>query len=85
MAQANLIDKLHRALLPTAHEAFTALVHAARDERLALYLVGGSVRDLLLDRPTLDVDLTLEGDAPALARRAAAELRDARLVLLGQL
>ncbi len=81
MAQANLIDKLHRALLPTAHEAFTALVHAARDERLALYLVGGSVRDLLLDRPTLDVDLILEGDAPALARRAAAELRDARCLV----
>ena len=81
MAQANLIDKLHRALLPTAREAFTALVRAARDEQLALYLVGGSVRDLLLDRPTLDVDLTLEGDAPALARRAAAELRDTRCLV----
>lgn len=81
MAQANLIDKLHRALIPTAREAFTALVRAARDEQLALYLVGGSVRDLLLDRPTLDVDLTLEGDAPALARRAAVELRDTRCLV----
>jgi tRNA nucleotidyltransferase (CCA-adding enzyme) len=29
----------------------------------AIYLVGGSVRDLLLNRPNLDLDLVLEGDA----------------------
>ncbi len=81
MTQANLINKLHRALPPAAREAFTALVHAARDERLPLYLVGGSVRDLLLGRPTLDVDLTLEGDAPALARRTAERLRDVRCLV----
>ncbi|MSQ12106.1 MAG: CCA tRNA nucleotidyltransferase [Dehalococcoidia bacterium] len=38
------------------------------------YLVGGSVRDLLLDRPVLDLDLVVEGDAAALASRFAAEL-----------
>ncbi len=37
----------------------------------SLYLVGGTVRDLLLGRPNLDLDLALEGDAPALARRLA--------------
>ncbi len=37
----------------------------------ALYLVGGTVRDLLLRRPLRDVDLLVEGDAAALARRAA--------------
>jgi tRNA nucleotidyltransferase (CCA-adding enzyme) len=39
-----------------------------------LYLVGGSVRDLLLRRPHLDVDLAVEGDAAALARDCAAAL-----------
>ena len=81
MTQANLINKFQRALHPAAREAreaLAALVRTASGERLALFLVGGSVRDLLLGRPTLDVDLTLEGDAPALARRVAARLREAR-------
>ncbi|MGD9144614.1 MAG: CBS domain-containing protein [Anaerolineae bacterium] len=34
-----------------------------------LYIVGGFVRDLLLDQPTLDMDLVVEGDAIRLARR----------------
>jgi tRNA nucleotidyltransferase (CCA-adding enzyme) len=35
----------------------------------SLYLVGGAVRDLLLGRPNLDLDLVVEGDALELARR----------------
>ncbi len=35
------------------------------------YLVGGVVRDLLLNRPTLDLDLVVEGDAVSLASRMA--------------
>jgi tRNA nucleotidyltransferase (CCA-adding enzyme) len=34
-----------------------------------VYLVGGAVRDLLLERPRADVDLVVEGDAAALAER----------------
>jgi tRNA nucleotidyltransferase (CCA-adding enzyme) len=34
-----------------------------------LYLVGGAVRDLLLGKANLDIDLVVEGDAIALARR----------------
>ena len=37
-----------------------------------LYLVGGVVRDLLLDRSNLDLDLVVEGDALALAQQAAS-------------
>jgi tRNA nucleotidyltransferase (CCA-adding enzyme) len=42
-----------------------------------LYIVGGFVRDLLLEKPTLDMDLVVEGDAIRLARRLARRL-DAR-------
>ncbi len=35
----------------------------------SLYVVGGFVRDLLLETPTLDLDLVVEGDAIALAKR----------------
>ncbi|MBS1870138.1 MAG: CCA tRNA nucleotidyltransferase [Actinobacteria bacterium] len=39
------------------------------------WVVGGAVRDLLLDRPaSVDLDLVVEGDAVAVARRLAAAL-----------
>jgi tRNA nucleotidyltransferase (CCA-adding enzyme) len=36
-----------------------------------LYLVGGAVRDLIMGRLSLDLDLVLEGDAISLARKLA--------------
>lgn len=39
-----------------------------------LYLVGGAVRDLLLERRNLDVDLVVEGEAIAFAREVATAL-----------
>ena len=39
-----------------------------------VYLVGGAVRDLLLDQPVVDVDLAVEGDGPRTAREIAARL-----------
>ncbi len=36
-----------------------------------VYLVGGPVRDLLLGRPLLDIDVAIEGDAGAFARALA--------------
>jgi len=39
-----------------------------------VYLVGGAVRDALLGHPSYDLDLVVEGDVPAFARRLAAVL-----------
>ena len=39
-----------------------------------VYVVGGIVRDALLGRPSLDVDLVVEGDALPVARRLAEAL-----------
>jgi tRNA nucleotidyltransferase (CCA-adding enzyme) len=39
-----------------------------------VYLVGGAVRDLLLGRGRVDIDLVVEGDATALASRLGAEV-----------
>lgn len=44
----------------------------ARRQGAPLYLVGGAVRDLLLGRAPLDIDLVLPGDAPRVARALAA-------------
>ncbi|MFQ6029869.1 MAG: CCA tRNA nucleotidyltransferase [Dehalococcoidia bacterium] len=42
-------------------------------EGLPVYLVGGPVRDLLLDAPIKDLDFVIEGEAPALAAQLAQE------------
>ena len=39
-----------------------------------VYLVGGTVRDILLGRPNFDVDVAVEGDAIEFARTLASEL-----------
>ena len=50
----------------------------ARDLGFSLYLVGGFVRDLLLNQPNLDLDIVVEGDAIALAK-ALAKKRGGRV------
>jgi tRNA nucleotidyltransferase (CCA-adding enzyme) len=63
----NLSDRLDSFLTPES----LALVRLVRAEAerldLPLYMVGGSVRDLLLGRPIKDIDFTVEGDAAKLA------------------
>jgi tRNA nucleotidyltransferase (CCA-adding enzyme) len=46
----------------------------ARQRGERLFLVGGVVRDLLLDRPVRDLDLVVEGDAVSFARALASRL-----------
>ena len=52
----------------------------ADEEGVGLYLVGGVVRDLLLKRRNLDLDLTVEGDGISFAR-LVADRYDAGLAL----
>lgn len=53
--------------------AFEAAARAAGPSD-GVYLVGGTVRDILLGEPSFDVDIAVEGDAIALAGRLAEEL-----------
>ncbi|MBN1146002.1 MAG: CBS domain-containing protein [Anaerolineales bacterium] len=64
----NLAAKLESALPSDRLALIKAIAAAAHEQRAALYVVGGFVRDLLLERPSLDFDLVVEGDAIALAR-----------------
>jgi tRNA nucleotidyltransferase (CCA-adding enzyme) len=59
--------------LPGLESLWPAVSEAAGDET-GVYLVGGAVRDLLLDEPGFDVDLAVEGDGIAFADRLAAAL-----------
>lgn len=59
----NLSTKLNSAL-PKGHIALLNLIAKhAQQQKTAIYIVGGFVRDLILSRPSLDFDLVVEGDA----------------------
>ena len=53
-------------------------VVAVSDGYEGVYLVGGSVRDILLGEPSFDVDVVVEGDAIALAKALAGAPRRPR-------
>jgi tRNA nucleotidyltransferase (CCA-adding enzyme) len=60
-----------------------SICETSHDAGLSLYLVGGPVRDLLLEKPVRDLDLVVEGDAQALASTIAARL-EGRLLARSQ-
>ncbi len=88
--QALLEKRLPQKRVSLLREATTV----ARDLGLPLYLVGGAVRDLLLDVPVQDMDLVVEGDAARLAHRMAdalagrvlahSQFRTAKVEVLGE-
>ncbi len=51
--------------------AFKAVYQQSQESGLAVYLVGGPVRDALLGFPLMDLDFSVEGDAVGLARHIA--------------
>jgi len=73
MAETKNLSSRIKEYLPAELTGFLESVGAiAAYQGHHLYLVGGVVRDLLLDRSNLDLDLVVEGDAMALAQQAAS-------------
>lgn len=63
----------HRLDRPLIDQLIT-IGQIAEDGGFEVYVVGGFVRDILLDRPNQDIDLVVEGDGIAFARQLAKKL-----------
>ncbi len=70
MNAGGLINSLPPLLLRLA----TIAGKLAEKSGIRAYLVGGIVRDLMLGRPSVDIDIMTEGDAVGLARQMAEKL-----------
>lgn len=57
------------------HPVFKVLSQYATAQQLDVYVIGGWVRDLIMDRPSKDIDILVLGDGPELARATAAILK----------
>jgi tRNA nucleotidyltransferase (CCA-adding enzyme) len=67
----DLCSLLDERLSPESLDLLRTAARVASTLGHAVYLVGGSVRDLLLGLPTHDLDLVVEGDGPKLATMLA--------------
>lgn len=66
--ETNLAERLEAALPQARLELLKLIARQAEAQGAALYVVGGFVRDLLLETPSMDYDLVVEGDSIQLAR-----------------
>jgi tRNA nucleotidyltransferase (CCA-adding enzyme) len=64
----DLADQVREALPEPLLDVVLKASELAKEKNYSLYLVGGFVRDLLLGKPHLDLDIVVEGDAIALAK-----------------
>ncbi|MBI4761359.1 MAG: CCA tRNA nucleotidyltransferase [Chloroflexota bacterium] len=67
----NLKSQLEASLSPSQLRLIHLIADSAAQSGFPLYIIGGSVRDLILGSAIQDLDLTVEGDAIALARALA--------------
>jgi tRNA nucleotidyltransferase (CCA-adding enzyme) len=66
--EINLAARIEE-ILPASLVVFLQMIgRRSADRNEKAYVVGGAVRDLLLGKANLDIDLTIEGDAVSLAR-----------------
>ena len=52
----------------------------AYEDNIRVYIVGGVVRDLILDKDIQDLDLMVEGDGIAFAKKLAGEIGVKKIV-----
>ena len=62
-----LKQRLDEVLPPGVRSLLTQAARLASERGWRIYLVGGYVRDVLLRIPDYDIDISVEGDAIALA------------------
>lgn len=61
-------------LTPTEEEVFSLLSKIAQEKNIPTYLVGGYVRDKLLNRPSVDIDIVCLGSGIELAQLFSATI-----------
>ena len=77
-----ILETMRAMFAPGVWALLEAIGQTAQAENKGLYLVGGIVRDLLLERQNLDIDLVVEGDAiefaGSLAEQFGGEVQEHR-------
>lgn len=57
------------------HRVFSVIANLAGEHHLAVYAIGGFVRDIFLNRPSKDIDIVVVGNGIAFAEAVARQLK----------
>ena len=57
------------------HPVFKVVSQICEENKLEAYVIGGFVRDLMLERPSIDIDIVVVGSGIELAEKSAKVLR----------
>ncbi|MCX7735081.1 MAG: CCA tRNA nucleotidyltransferase [Candidatus Kapabacteria bacterium] len=74
------ITNLNTNTIQISNPILIELADFATKQKVEIYLVGGSVRDMLLNRPTTDFDFTVVGDSIAFAKQLAKKFKSNAVV-----
>jgi poly(A) polymerase len=66
---------MHNYAEKLQHPVFKVISSIISEQGLEAYVIGGFVRDLLLERPSKDIDIVVVGNGMELAKAAAEKLR----------
>ncbi len=70
---------MHKCL---KHPVFAILAEVAASEKLEVYVIGGYVRDAIINRPSNDIDIVVVGNGIRFAEQVAAKIgRDVRVTV----
>lgn len=78
--ETNFKDLIQRQFSPEIVQFLARAGELGQETGQRAYLVGGTVRDLIIGNPNHDVDIVVEGNAPQLAQRLAEEYQARILV-----
>ncbi len=73
-ATEQFLSSVETLLPPEVRSALRRLGTIADEQGFVAHVVGGFVRDMVLGRPNLDIDIVVEGDGVAFAQAAAADM-----------
>ncbi len=73
--QDNVASLMEQALPKSSLNLLKKIGDFGRRQSLPIFLVGGPLRDLLLNRPLKDIDLLVEGDSVAFASHLAKQFK----------
>lgn len=72
LKKSYIVRLLHNRLQPHIEEILNRMGRVGHELGVHVFVVGGFVRDLLLDHPNLDIDIVVEGDGIAFAAEYAS-------------
>jgi tRNA nucleotidyltransferase/poly(A) polymerase len=64
----DLREKYEKNIHSSIKKALTFCVEAANEKKISIYIIGGIVRDIILDKKNFDIDVTVKGNAIEFAK-----------------